>query len=184
MPSFRALAVALPCLLGCGTDDVPVPGARSGWLSEARVLVSGHDTDAEDCRSSICRHNENTDLVQWAGAIWLVHRTAQSQILGPNSSLVVYRSADQGKTFQPVARIPAPVDRDLRDPHFYEVGGELMIKALTRLPVMSIRDSDVDTVAVMSRSTDGASWSPLVEIGPHTWSFWRIREQGGVYYNA
>ena len=153
------------------------------WMT-SRVVVSGHEITNTDCRSAICQHNENTDLAVWNGAIWLVHRTARSQILGPNSSLHVYRSTDRGQTFAPVARIEAPSDRDIRDPHFYVVGGELRIKALTRLPVVSLRDSNVDTIAVAFRSRDGIHWQQPVAIGPVGWSFWRIRERAGTYYSA
>jgi hypothetical protein len=72
----------------------------------------------------------------------------------------------------------------MRDPHFYQVGGELYIKALTRLPVLSTRDSNVDTVAVAMHSSDGVTWSAQTPIGPHGWSFWRIKQQNGVYYTA
>ena len=108
--------------------------------------------------------------MSWKGAIWLVHRTANSQVLGPNCALHVWRTADGGGSFQHQASILAPTDRDLRDPHFYAVGGELFIKALTRLPVTSARDSDVDTVAVATHSPDGVSWTALAPIGPHGWS--------------
>ena len=160
------------------------PSQGDAWLPESSILVSGPDTPAADCRSTVCRHNENTDLVTWQDAIYLVHRTATSQILGPNSSLRLYRSTDSGATFEHLAIIPAPVDRDLRDPHFYVVGNELWIKALTRLPVISDRDSNVDTIAVVTRSADGSTWTDLEQLGPATWSFWRIREHDGVYYSA
>jgi hypothetical protein len=154
------------------------------WLSDAKILVSGETTNNQDCRTGICRHSENTDLTTFQGAIYLVHRTAMSQILGPNSSLHIYKSTDGGQTFAEQAVIPAPVDRDLRDPHFYTVGGKLYIKALTRLPVTSKRDSDVHTIAVGTSSSDGKTWSDLADIGPETWSLWRIKEQGGVLYSA
>src|SRR5262245_5496060 len=141
---------------GQGTAD-----GGGSWLSATEIVVSGHGVDNDDCRSAICRHNENTDLISWNDALWLVHRTAKSQVLGPNSSLHVYRSTDQGRTFVQTAQIPAPSDRDIRDPHFYVVGNELRIKALTRLPVISVRDSDVDTVSTMTASTDGIHWSSL-----------------------
>src|ERR1043166_947069 len=112
-----------------------------GWLSDARVLVDGDHAAATDCRTQICRHNENTDLTTFHGATYLVHRTAMSQILGPNSSLWVSRSNDHGKTWRLLAVIPAVDGRDLRDPSFYELGGKLAIKALTRLRVNSVRDS-------------------------------------------
>ncbi len=203
-PAVRVTFFLLAGLLGggCSGKDAPAPAPVSdagpplpAWLSEAKVLVSGHDVGNEDCRTAICRHNENTDLVRFKGAIYLVHRTAVSQILGPNSSLHVYRSTDGGKTFAKTAIIAAPKDkvgaedkgtegRDLRDPHFLIVGDKLMIKALTRLPVLSGRDSNVDTIAVGTSSTDGTTWTPLAPIGPVTWSYWRIKEKAGVYYNV
>ncbi len=168
------------------------------WLTDARIFVSGHGVTNEDCRTGICQHNENTDLVSWKGALYLVHRTAYSQVLGPNSALHIYRSTDQGKTFTQTALIPAPktkltpldgVDkgdsgRDLRDPHFYVVGDTLRLKALTRLPVTSARDSNVDTIAVGLSTTDGERWSDFQAIGPTGYSYWRIKQAGGVYYNA
>jgi hypothetical protein len=161
-------------------------GCTGGWLDDARILVDGDHARATDCRSEICQHNENTDLTTYDGATYLVHRTALSQILGPNSSLLVSRSDDRGKTWRQLAVIPAIEGRDLRDPSFYRIGDKLAVKALTRLQVASLRDRDVDTIAVGSVSPDGGkTWSPLVPIGPPTWSFWRIRDDAhGVHYTA
>lgn len=163
-----------------------VAGCGSGWLSDARIVVDGDHAAATDCRTQICRHNENTDLASYAGATYLVHRTALSQILGPNSSLLVSRSEDHGRSWQRLAVIPAPPGRDLRDPSFYRIGDKLAIKALTRRQVTSLRDSNVDTVAVASVSSDaGQTWSPPAAIGPPTWSFWRIRDDAqGIHYSA
>src|SRR3954470_10823261 len=156
------------------------------WLDDPHIIVDGLHALDEDCRSGICIHNENTDLTVFQGATYLVHRTAESQILGPNSSLRVSRSDDHGKTWNLLAVLPAVDDRDLRDPCFYEIDGQLAIKALTRLPVVSSRDSNVDTIAVGAVSPDGGrTWSPLAPIGPTTWSFWRIRDDAsGLHYNA
>src|SRR5215468_467107 len=118
--------------------------SSGGWLVDAHIAVVGNGASNHDCRTGICKHNENTDLIRWHGDVWLVHRTAESQMLGPNSALHIYRL--QSGTFVETAKIEAPVDRDIRDPHFYVVGDELRLKALARLPVVSIRDSDVDTV--------------------------------------
>jgi hypothetical protein len=156
------------------------------WLESSKILVDGWDEDNNDCRTGPCGHDENTDLTIFDGATYLVHRTAESQVLGPNSSLRVYRSDDHGGSFTLLAIIPAPTDRDLRDPCFYVIDGKLTIKALTRLPVTSSRDSDVDTIAVQTQSTDGGmTWSDLAPMGPEMWSFWRIRQgPDGTYYNA
>jgi hypothetical protein len=174
---------------GSGAGDAGAAGggggvARPAWLASAAIKTSGHGVENKDCRTGICRHNENTDMIAWGGAIWLVHRTAESQILGPNSSLVVFATKDAGATFPMTARIEAPSDRDLRDPSFYVVADELCIKAISRLPVNSTRDSNVKSVSVRTCSKDGATWSDLAPIGPETWSFWRVKEQGGVFYSA
>jgi hypothetical protein len=172
-----------------GGDDGSVPPPLPFFMPSASVFVDGHAYDdfSRDCRTVMCRHSENTDMIAWHRALWLVHRTAISQTLGPNSALHVYRSTDGGASFHETARIDAPSDRDIRDPCFYIVGDELFIKALTRLqpPIdESSRDTGVDTVAVGMSSSDGFTWTAQQPIGPHGWSFWRIKENAGVYYTA
>jgi hypothetical protein len=174
------IGLVLWVLAACGGSG------DAGWLTDARLLVDGYHATTSECRTGICAHNENTDLAVFQGATYLVHRTADSQLLGPNSSLRVSRSTDHGATWALLAVLPAINGRDLRDPCFYEIDGKLAIKALTRLPVVSLRDSDVDTVAVGAVSPDaGKTWSALAPIGPATWSYWRIRDDAaGVHYTA
>jgi hypothetical protein len=156
---------------------------RPRWLVSARLLVRG-DPGNTDCRTGVCKHNENTDLIRWRGAIWFVHRTAGSQILGPNSSLRVYSSRNNGRSFRLRAIIPAPSDRDIRDPSFYPVGRRLYIKAITRLPGFALRDMDAGSVSVDMHSPDGVRWSRPSPIGPIRWGFWRVKGQDGKYYSA
>ena len=178
---FAWIALLAACDGGPSYDPHPPLPA---WMDDAHVFVSGHDLDdVQDCRNLICRHNENVDMIQWNNAYWLVHRTARSQVLGPNSALHVYKS-DDGKSYSPVALIQAPSDRDIRDPSFFVVGNQLVIKAITRLPVSSVRDSNVDSITMSTSSTDGKTWSALSPIGPETWSFWRVKQNAGVYYSA
>ena len=148
------------------------------------MRVQGVGVTQLDCRAGVCSHNENTDLIRFQGDVFLVHRTAVSQILGPNSSLRISRSQDEGGTFDLQAILPAVNDRDLRDPHFYVLGDRLHLKALSRLPVTSSRDSNVDTVSLHSDSNDGVHWSPFTGISPHGWSVWRIKEHDGICYSA
>ncbi len=198
------VAAGLSCLLalssGCDHSSKPAGTGGTGgggggpvlpaWLPTAQILVSGETTSNDDCTTGVCRHSENTDLIVWQGAIYLVHRTAESQILGPDSSLRISKSTDGGKTFALQAILPAVAGRDIRDPHFYVVGGDLYIKTLCRLAVNSTRDSNVDTLPQYSKSSDGATWAPLAPFTDgmgttwNTHSFWRIKEQGGVYYSA
>ncbi len=173
---------ALAILVAACGDNTTQPA----WLDEATILVDGYEETNMDCRTGPCGHDENTDLTIFDGATYLVHRTAESQVLGPNSSLRVYRSDDHGATFDLLAIIPAPTDRDLRDPCFYVIDGQLALKAITRLPVTSTRDSNVDSITVNTISEDaGTTWSVLAPIGPPMWSFWRIRaDSDGTYYAA
>ena len=187
--ALHLLIFAVVVAAGCSQE----PGGP--WISDSKILVTGEINNVgianQDCRSAICPHNENTDLTVWNGVIYLVHRTALSQILGPNSALHIYQSTDSGQTFTDVAQLLAldasaapPDGRDLRDPAFFQLGNELWLKALTRLPVTSTRDTGVDTRAVVSHTSDGINWSPLTFVGPEGYSFWRIKEHAGVYYTA
>jgi hypothetical protein len=187
----RALALLLVAACGSsaatpgGPDGGGPEGGGPAWLVAPEILVPGVGVANDSCRDAVCPHNENTDLIVWNGAIYLVHRTAISQILGPNSSLRVYRSTNGGASFDLLAILPAPIDRDLRDPCFYIVGDQLAIKALTRLPGMSkLRDTDVDTITIGTFSKDGVSWTPFAPLAPETWSFWRVRAQAGTFYAA
>jgi hypothetical protein len=119
-----------------------------------------------------------------ARRIWFVHRTAGSQLLGPNSSLRVSRSGDGGRSFHLQAVIPAQPDRDIRDPHFYVVGQRLYIKAITRLPGFAVRDMDAGTISVDIHSRDGRRWTRPHPIGPVRWGFWRVVRKAGAYYSA
>jgi hypothetical protein len=177
-PIALGLALLAAALLApsASADDNP-------WLRQARILVHA-DLANQDCRTGVCKHNENTDLARWKGDIYFVHRTAGSQVLGPNSSLRVYRSRDDGKTFKLRAIIAAPVDRDIRDPAFYKVGDRLFIKAITRLPGFALRDADAGSISVETHSLDGRKWSATRAIGPEGWGFWRVVEQDGTYFSA
>src|SRR5262245_18632791 len=100
---MRALALTWAlCAVACSekpSRDPCNPDGTPLWLSGARIVVRGVGATNEDCRTDVCKHNENTDLVRYRGEIYLVHRTAVSQVLGPNSSLQFLRSGDEGKTF-------------------------------------------------------------------------------------
>src|SRR5215470_15966837 len=178
--AMRPWLLALAFLSACSDDKAPYCHVAA----TESVFVQGRGVTNDDCRTGICRHNENTDLIRWKDAIYLVHRTAESQILGPNSALHVYRSTDEGKSFGEVAVFPAIRDRDIRDPSFYIVGDELFMKAITRIPGFAARDEGVRSVSIALHSPDGASWSYAADLGPEGWGFWRVVQHEGVYYSA
>src|SRR5690242_11692890 len=156
--SLRRAATLAMALLTLGAALPAAASAKPRWLVKARILIASNPTN-QNCRTGVCQHNENTDLTRWHGVIYLVHRTANSQVLGPNSSLRVYRSRDKGKTFKLQAIIPAPAGRDSRDPCFFAVGKRLFIKAITRLPGFALRDQDARSITVQTHSADGRTWS-------------------------
>jgi hypothetical protein len=183
LPRALAAAVALTVSVATAAAAHAAP-QRPPWLIDAGVIVHGSDTTL-NCRTGVCRHNENTDLIRWQRSIWLVHRTAQSQILGPNSSLRIYESTDGGASFPLQAVLPAPVDRDIRDPAFYVTAdGVLHIKAIAREPGIGYRDCAGDALPLETHSADGRHWSPWYQMAPNGWSFWRPVEHGGVFYDA
>ena len=175
------LLVALLLLVQACSD---APQGDGSWLVDAKILVPGVGAQNHDCRTGVCKHNENCDMTTFDGAIWFVHRTAESQVLGPNSSLRVYRSDDRGRTFALQAIIPAVDNRDIRDPSFYQRDGQLFIKAITRLSGIGLRDTNVDSISVETHSRDGITWSTPQYVSPVRWGFWRVVEAGGIFYSA
>jgi hypothetical protein len=178
--------LALLVLGACddGSSDRYCHDGQPPWLTEARIAVAGAGAANQDCRSDVCPHNENTDLFRWRDDIYLVHRTARSQILGPNSSLQILRSSDEGASFERTSVYPAIGDRDIREPVFYEAEGRLFIKAITRIPGFTQRDTGVESESIAISSSDGSSWDLLGQIGPTRWGFWRVTHNEGTYYSA
>jgi len=82
-------------------------------IFESHLLFDGFDETNLDCRTGPCVHDENTDLTIYDGLTYLVHRTAESQVLGPNSSLRVYSSSDHGATWSSpaISTFEAPLFR-------------------------------------------------------------------------
>src|SRR5262244_2145806 len=56
-----------------------VTGPLARAVRRAQILVPG-DLVNQDCRTGVCKHNENTALTRWRDDVWLVHRTAGSQV--------------------------------------------------------------------------------------------------------
>jgi hypothetical protein len=96
----------------------------------------------------------------------------------------VYRSSDGGKSFQRVAHLLGPTDRDLRDPHFYTIGKDLYIYGGARLPVLAAFDNGIDAIEMAFKSSDGINWQSLGPVGPEMWTFWRPKLRDGTWYNA
>jgi hypothetical protein len=186
--------VGWAAVAACGDDHT-----GPNWLGVPKILVKGVGIVESNCRDNLCPHNENVDSINFNGAIYMMHRTAESQVLNHNCALHVFKTTDGGATWDQLATLrgpstdatpPSPFgNRDLRDPSFDIVNGQLAMKALIRLEKTSSRDSFVDTITVGTVSSDGGTtwsdWAPLTTpVTGDGWSFWRIKDFGGMHYAA
>jgi hypothetical protein len=163
--------------------DASGDSSRS-WLVDAAIVVRGNGATGLDCRGpSACPHNQDTDLARFAGSIYLSYRHAPSSVRGPNSAIVIASSTD-GAAFATVAVLPAPVDRDIRAPHFFQVGGKLCIMAVAELAVSSVRDANIDSLTEVTCSSDGKTWNVLSPVVTSGWRLWRPQQHSGAYYAA
>ena len=166
-----ALLAAALLAPSASADDTP-------WLRQARILVHA-DLANQDCRTGVCRHNENTDLVRWKGAIYFVHRTAGSQVLGPNSSLRVYRSTRRRPDVQAARDHPGagrprysrPGLLQGRRPALHQ--GDHAAARLRSARRRRRLDLGRDPLARRPRLVGHAS-----AIGPQGWGFWRVVAAG------
>jgi hypothetical protein len=55
----RALVPSLIVFAGCSSSSKTT---TPPWIAESHISVVGDGATNHDCRSDICKHNENTDL--------------------------------------------------------------------------------------------------------------------------
>ncbi|RJQ04244.1 MAG: exo-alpha-sialidase [Bacillota bacterium] len=121
-------------------------------------------------------HNSNTDLIYWKDAFYLVHATSPWHFASSQTRLRVLRSAD-GHTWERLAELDVP-DQDVRDPKFASIGDRLFLYALKNRALTA----EPYGTAVAS-SDDGRAWSPLQDVEPQGWLFWRPKTRdGGTWY--
>ena len=178
----------LPAIADTGTDLGLDAATTTDATCEPRVWDSGVGeagaaiTEVRQFLTN-CRHNENTDMLVWHDAIYLIHRTYDSQVLSPDARLHLYRSTDQGVTFQEIRQFNYPA-RDIRDPKLVPFGNELRIYSLSRLPGFMAYDLGTDSLTTVARSTDGTTWSEPTPVYESGWSFWREIQVGARLYAA
>ena len=172
------LGADIPALVDAPAADACTPAPWTSDESDAGAMV----TEVRQFLTN-CRHNENTDMLTWNGAIYLIHRTYISQMLSADARLHLYRSTDQGATFQELRQFNYP-GRDIRDPKLVAFGNELRIYSLSRLPGFMPYDLGTDAITTVARTTDGTTWSEPTAVYDHGWSFWREVEVNGRLYAA
>ena len=76
--AFARPGLLVTLVFACLSAVFAISAAAQPWLHSAEIVVPS-DLENQDCRTGVCKHNENTDLTRWKGAIYFVHRTAGSQ---------------------------------------------------------------------------------------------------------
>ncbi len=117
-------------------------------------------------------HNSNTDLIFWKDAFYLVHATSPWHFASDKSRLRVLRSAD-GRAWEPLAELDV-FGQDVRDPKFAAIGDRLFLYVLKNTALTA----EPYGTAVAS-SDDGREWSPLQDVEPQGWLFWRPKTRDG-----
>ena len=161
------LALALPSLLSAAPPTVKVGEVR-------RIFHNGE-------------HNAFTDLCRFRDHLYLTFRSCpDGHMVHPTASVIILRSADEGKTWEPVHRFSVK-DRDTRDPHFLVFRDRLFVytgtwwSGPTTIPVAEYDMNKHLGFAV--HSGDGTNWSePVMLEGTFGFYIWRAATHDGKAY--
>ena len=167
MRPILLLALALPALLSAAPPTVKVGEVR-------RIFHNGE-------------HNAFTDLCRFRGQLYLTFRSCpDGHMVHPTASVIILRSADEGKTWTPAHRFSVK-DRDTRDPHFLVFRDRLFVytgtwwSGPTTIPVAEYDMNKHLGYAV--HSGDGTNWSePEMLEGTFGHYIWRAATHDGKAY--
>ncbi len=84
-----------------------------------------------------------------------------------------YPSSGDARAWEKLSEVNIPGE-DIRDPKFAVIGGRLFLYVLksTRFIAEPYRPA-------LRTSADGRTWTPLVDIDPEGWLFWRQKTRDG-----
>jgi hypothetical protein len=117
-------------------------------------------------------HNSNTDMIRWRDRFYLVHASSPYHFATEKCRLVI-RSSGDARSWEKLSEVNIPGE-DIRDPKFAVIGGRLFLYVLksTRFIAEPYRTA-------LRTSADGRTWTPLVDIDPEGWLFWRPKTRDG-----
>lgn len=129
-------------------------------------------------------HNAFTDLCRFGGSFYLTFRNCpDGHMLFTSSRILVMRSED-GQTWEQVYSFSVP-ERDVRDPHFMQLGDRLFVYSGTWLvdPADPHNTDMSEQLGFCAWSDDGVEWhGPRVLEGTHGYYIWRAKAHNGVGY--
>ncbi len=118
-------------------------------------------------------HNSNTDLIFWQDRFYLIHASSPWHFASERCRLVLHRSPD-ARTWERVTAFHIP-GQDIRDPKLAVIGGRLFLYVLKNCAL----NPEPYTTAFTS-TDDGKTWTPMTDVEPAGWLFWRPKTRDGV----
>lgn len=164
------------------------PGWLSYWTLRPKVAGVNRDVVLETWDAvADGAHNPNTDLTFFDGWFYLCHQTSPYHLGSRRSRLVLWRSRDArqwekvrefGFSELEASRLgKVAVHGEIRDPKFAQIHEKLHIYMLPNLTLMA-----EPVTTVFTSSADGESWTPMAEIEPNGWLYWRPKTRDGAWY--
>ncbi len=118
-------------------------------------------------------HNSNTDLIWWKGRFYLVHASSPWHFASERCRLVLHRSTD-ARAWEQIATFQVS-GQDIRDPKLAAVGGRLFLYVLK-----NVDWNPEPYTTAFATSADGVEWTPLKDVDPSGWLFWRPKTRDGL----
>jgi hypothetical protein len=123
------------------------------------------------------RHNAFTDLARHRGRWFCAFREAPAHALCPGKIRLL--SSEDGRSWESAALF-ALRGVDLRDPKLSNAPGGALELVMGASPIRGGRYEGRRTL--QTRSADGCSWTPLVQVGEEGDWIWRVDRSGGASY--
>ncbi|HNU91962.1 MAG TPA: sialidase family protein [Spirochaetota bacterium] len=122
-------------------------------------------------------HNSNTDMIFWKGNFYLVHANSPYHFATEKCRLMLWRSGD-ARSWEKLSEVNIPGE-DIRDPKLVPMAGRLFLYVLK-----STRFIAEPYSTALRTSADGKEWTPLIDIEPEGWLFWRPKTRDGRTWYA
>lgn len=174
-PSIPLLLAGVVAV-GCAPPPVPAPSEPPPQVvvGPTTQVLPGPGIPAD---APLLQSNNNLDVIESGGSRYLAIRTSLVHFATSTTKLIVFRSDDDGTTWQ----MESVVDRgrDMREPRLLELDGKLFLyffEAGTNPFAF-----EPGRVFAMERHSDGA-WSEPVAISGSDTVVWRTKVVDGVPY--
>lgn len=170
------LAISLVSV-ACSPAPVPVPapGAVPAVVIGPTIQVLPGPGIPQD--APLLQANNNLDVIEFGGSRYLAVRTSLVHFASPWTRIVVFRSDDDGTTWETESVVDRR--RDLREPRFLDLDGTLFLYFFEA--GVNPLAFEPGRVLATERRGDG-SWTEPVVVSPDDAVVWRTKVVDGVPY--